>query len=49
LLCALNMLTLQEIKDYALVLFDEDRPRYELLSNAKVNKSQKTAVYSHSL
>ena len=49
LLKALNALTLEDIKKYAVQLFDEDRPRYELLSSAKVSKSQNMPIYSHSL
>ena len=49
LLDALNALTLREVKVYALSLFDDNRPRYELLSSAKVSKSQNMPVYSQSL
>tara|TARA_R100001244_G_scaffold4518_8_gene5707 strand:+ start:35925 stop:38648 length:2724 start_codon:yes stop_codon:yes gene_type:complete len=49
LLDALNALTLKEVKVYALSLFDDNRPRYELLSSAKVSKSQNMPVYSQSL
>ena len=49
LLEALNALTLKDLKAYALRLFNEDRPRYELLSSAKVNKSQNMPLCSQSL
>jgi hypothetical protein len=49
LLEALHALSLEEMKSYAIATFSKDRPRYELLSSAKVNKSQKMPLCSQSL
>ncbi|WP_372761787.1 insulinase family protein [Pseudoalteromonas sp.] len=49
LLDALNALTLADIKSYALRLFDESRPRYELLSASNRNKQQNQPLSHHSL
>ena len=49
LLGALDALTLKDLKAYAFDIFNVNRPRYELLSSAKANKQQNTAISSHSL
>ncbi|MGO2012588.1 MAG: insulinase family protein [Pseudoalteromonas sp.] len=49
LLNELEKLSLQDILNYARATFQDDRPRYELLSSAKPNKQKKSEVYMHSL
>ncbi|MGO3300670.1 MAG: insulinase family protein, partial [Pseudoalteromonas sp.] len=49
LLNELEKLSLQDILNYARATFQDDRPRYELLSSAKPNKQEKSEVYMHSL
>lgn len=49
LLAALHALSLDEMKHYTIAIFSKDRPRFELLSNAKVTKSQKIPLCSQSL
>ncbi|WP_405632568.1 insulinase family protein [Pseudoalteromonas sp. Ld20] len=49
LLNALKELTLAQMIIYIRSTFDDNRPRYELLSVPKMKKQTKEAVYSHSL
>lgn len=49
LLNALNALGVEDIKQYAHIVFNPDRPRYELLSAAKIKHAKNIALYSHSL